>query len=359
MKVAVLGAGAMGQSVIENLRSNPQVNCVVAYDVRTEPLRQVGIRFGIEATEDLERILCDREIRLVFITASNDAHFPLACRALEAGKAVFCEKPMAIRLEDAATMVARAEEHQAFLQIGFECRYSKLYAKVRQWIDRGLLGDVINTHCSYICSEFHGKGSWRNQLATGGGLFGEKLSHYVDLSRWWIGSPVRELISMCAPNVIPYFQVRDNYHTTFRFENGAVAHLTFMMAVAATFGGDPLQNPIDQQRGDGHELRYVIEGTRGAAETDVFGRHIKRWEFGDSPASMTSTWVEDLSWDASEDHAYFHNTTDQTADIVRRVAADEGPFTVARDSYETMKVCFAAERSADEGRLVSLDELEP
>jgi predicted dehydrogenase len=254
--------------------------------------------------------------------------------------------------------VETAERLGAFLQIGFEARYSLLYCKVKEWIDAGLLGQVVNTHGYYICSEFHHKGSWRNRTATGGSMFGEKLSHYVDLPRWWIGAEVTEVSTLCALNVIPYYEVRDNYHTAYRFANGAVSQLTFMMAPGATFHGDPLQDVLGQQQGDGHALRYLVVGTGGAAETDVFARTIKRWEFGDSPDCFTSTWVETLTWDPAEDHRYFHNTLEQTHDIVRRVQQGLPPRTPARDAYESTKLCFAAELSADRGVPIRLADIE-
>jgi len=263
----------------------------------------------------------------------------------------------AATLADSRLMVEEAERRGLFFQIGFECRYSKLYTRIKDWIDAGALGQVMNTNCTYICSEFHHKGSWRNRVATGGGMFGEKLSHYVDLPRWWIGSQVTEVYSLCAPNVIPYYEVRDNYHTSYRFANGAVSHLTFHMAVGATFDGDPLQDVLAQQQGDGHALQYLVVGTKGAAAADVFNRRLKRWEFGDSPKCFTSTWVEDLSFLPAEDQYCFHNTHTQTQDIVRRVCAGLPPATPARDALETMRVVEAAERSADEGRPVRMEEL--
>jgi len=360
MKVAVLGAGGMGATVIEHLRGCAGVEQIVAHDVRKERLEKLRRKYGVHVTEDLKGILADAQIPLVFITAPNDAHKDLTLQSVAAGKAVMCEKPMANTLADARMMVETAEKRGAFLQIGFEARYSKLYTTVKEWIDAGLLGNVVNCHCTYISSEFHHKGSWRNKKNTGGSMFAEKLSHYVDLPRWWVGTdvPVTDVYSACSPNVIPYYEVRDNYHTTYRFANGAVGHITFMMAVGATFEGDPLQNVINQQVGDGHALQFLIEGTRGAALTDVFARSIKRWEFGDSPVCMTSRWVDDLTWDPSEDLSYFHNTFDQTQDIVRRVAEKLPPKTAARDSLETMKLCFAAEESADRGKVVRLDEME-
>ena len=218
-----------------------------------------------------------------------------------------------------------------------------------------LLGDVVNTHCYYMASAY-AKASWRVKKARSGCMFGEKLSHYVDLQRWWIGAEVSEVSTYSAPNTVPYMEIRDNYHTSCRFANGAVSHLTFMMGPAATFRGDPLQCVTDQQIGDGHALRYFVCGTKGAAETDVFSRSIKRWQYADTPYCQESDVVETLTWDRAEDHAYYHNTHDQTLDIVRRVQEGLPPKTPARDAFETMRLCFAAERSADLRRPVRLDE---
>jgi len=355
MKAAVLGIGGMGRGAVKTCLGSGMLDEVIAYDV--DPAKFALMKQeGIVATTStsLDAVLADPEVQLVFITASNDAHCPLALAALKAGKAVMCEKPMATSLADAKKMVEAAEKRKLFFQIGFELRYSKLYTSIKDWVDQGLLGQVMNTHCYYICSEFHQKGSWRNKLSSGGGMFGEKLSHYVDLPRWWIGSRVTEVYSACAPNVIPYYEVRDNYHTTYRFENGAVSHLTFHMAVGETFHGDPLQDVIDQQKEDGHALRYLVVGTKGAAAADVFFRQLKRWEFGDSPQSMTSKWVENLTWDKREDQSYYHNTHGQNLDIIRRVRDGLPPATPARDAYETMRLVDAAERSADTGRIITL-----
>jgi len=359
MKAAVLGVGRMGSGVVHILKNKcDAVQEVIAYDVDAAQLARLGDKAKVRTTTDLGEILRDDAVRVVFVTAANHAHKALATAALEAGKAVMCEKPIATTLADARQMVETAERLNGWLQIGFELRYSTLYTTVKEWINAGLLGTVVNTQCTYICSEFHGKGSWRNNIATGGSMFGEKLSHYVDLPRWWVGDEVVEAYAVCAPNTVPYYEVHDNYHATYRFKNGAVSQLTFMMSPAATFKGDPLVNVVTQQQGDGHALQFLVVGTKGAAATDVFYRKIKRWEFGDSPDKMTSTWVEDITWDCKEDGRYFHNGVDQTIDIVRRVAAGEPPYTPARDSYETMRLCEAVERSADTGALVRLSEVE-
>ena len=358
MRVAVLGAGGNGSSKIKVLKACPQVESVIAVDVRPQRVAEIPDELGVEATTDLNRVLGDPEVRIVFISASNDAHRPLALAAIEAGKAVLCEKPMANTLADARAMVEAAERHDAYFEIGFELRHSRLYTKVKQWIDEGLLGRVVNTHCMYVCSAFWQKDSWRVKRDACGSMFGEKLSHYVDLPRWWIGSDVTHVHTVCAPNAVPYYEVHDNYHTTYRFADGAVSHLTFMMAPAATFRGDPLQNVVDQQLGSGHELRYFIQGTKGAAEASVFDRTVKRWQFSEIDSAFASDLVEQIAWSADEDHAYFHNTSDQTRQVVERVAQGLGPTTPARDAFETTRLCFAAEESADSGQVIVMADFE-
>jgi hypothetical protein len=135
------------------------------------------------------------------------------------------------------------------------------------------------------------------------------------------------------------------------------------MGAAATITTDPLMRDAkaldfrELKRG-GHELLYRIVGTKGAVDADAFGRTLKRWEFGMTPAGFTSTLVETLTWDDHENYSYTHNTFDQARDIVDRVRRAQSPLTSARDSYETTKLCFAAEESADCGQLVSLNSLD-
>lgn len=335
----------MGRSVLKTLSALRQVRNLIAFDPNPESLAEAIQIDRMQTTSDLDVVLKNPAIRLVFITSPNHTHKELAIAALRAGKAVMLEKPIALTLEDSAEVVRVAAEEKGFLQIGFELRYSTLYVKVKEWIEQGLIGTVTNTHCNYICSEFHGKHGWRGRTATGGSMMGEKLSHYLDLPRWWIGDQLGEVYGASSPNVVPYFEVHDNYHLIYRFAGGAVSHLTFMMAVAETFHGDPLQDVVSQQADDGHELRYLITGSGGAIETDVFKRRLRRWEFGDSSENLTSKIIESHTWKPEEDHTWFHNTTDQTIDIVNRVLEGRPPKTAPEDSLETMRLVETAEES--------------
>ena len=350
MRIGILGFGEMGRTVFRHLKKRNDVN-VTVYDTNPSA-RQKAKADGVVCTDNLRDILGDPGIPLVFITAANAAHKDLALASIYAGKAVMLEKPITTNFEDSTFVVSESERLQTFLQIGFELRYSRLYVQVKRWIESGFIGDVVNVTGNYICSEFHGKNSWRNSLVTGGSMFGEKLSHYVDLPRWWIGHNVESVYAVSAPNVVPYYEVRDNYHTVCRFSNGSVSHLSFVMYAASSFDGDPLQNSVTQQRDDGHELRFLVIGTKGVAETDVFRRRIRRWQITNSSDGLKNTLAETLTWDEADDHVYFHNTEGQTLDVVERVETRRSPMTAARDSLESMRLCAAAEASQQSGQVV-------
>jgi predicted dehydrogenase len=162
---------------------------------------------------------------------------------------------------------------------------------------------------------------------------------------------------MASPNVVDYFNHPDNHQISLRFQNGAISNLNFVMYIGETYESDPLLEILDKQSDDGHFLQYHIFGTKGAIETDVFRRRIRRWEFSDSPKQMVSKIVEKNSFPKEEDQVWFHNTYGQNLRIAELVAKGLPPETSAADSFETMKVGFAAEISEREKRVVKLSEL--
>jgi predicted dehydrogenase len=356
MDVAVLGLGGMGGTHVGAAKASPYIRNIYGYE--PDPARAAlrGRELGINATSDLNSIMNNPEIKLVYIASINEAHAEQTETSMRAGKAVLCEKPMGIDLSDARRMLAVEKATGGFLQIGFELHYSQMYMTVKEWIDEGLIGTPVNTQCRYYCSEFHLKDTWRSKSK--GTLIGEKLSHYLDLQRWWINSPVDEVFSMNAPNAVSYFNHPDNHQINLRFKNGAVSSLNFVMYIGETDHADPLLEMLEKQADDGHYLQYHIFGTKGAIETDVFRRRIRRWEFSDSPKQLVSKIVEKISFPKAEDQVWFHNTHGQNLRVAELVAKGLPPETAASDSYETMVAGFAAEKSERERRIVKLSEFQ-
>ncbi len=355
--VAVLGLGRMGTMHVQAARESRYVSEVYGYEPDAERLRTRSKELGVTPAFSLEHIWADAEIQLVYIATPNETHVPLAIAALKAGKAVMCEKPMGQNLAEARELLKVAKETGGFLQIGFELHYSRLYQQVKAWIDKGLIGKVVNLQCRYYCSEFHKKNSWRSE-GTGSFLIGEKLSHYLDLQRWWFGASPESVYSVASPKVVPYFQHEDNHQMILRFPNGGVGTLNFIMYIAESLQRDPLVDLLEQQVDDGHLLQHHICGSKGAIETDVFRRRIRRWEFTDGPQGLKSRIAETVTYPPDEDAEWIHNTHGQNMRVAELVAKGLPPEVSASDAYETMKLCFAAERSEAEQRILRLEEME-
>jgi predicted dehydrogenase len=355
LSAAVLGLGQMGTAHVESAKASPYIEKVIGYDPNEEVALECGKQSGISTTTDLKSILSDRSIELVYIACPNEFHCEMTIASLKAGKNVLCEKPMGTTLEEARSMLQAEKEAVGFLTIDFECRYSKMYTTVKDWIDRGLIGRPLNTHCDYFCCEFHMKNSWRSNHP--GTLIAEKLCHYLDLAKWWFDDEVVEVISMSAPNFVTYFNHPDNHQITFKFKNGGVSSLGFIMGVAESFDGDALTDVIEKQAEDGHRLSHMTYGSKGAFEANVFRRTIRRWEFTDAPDNLRSQIVETITFTKDEDKLWFHNTHGHIIKVSELVAKGQPPLISAEDAFDTMKLVFAAEMSERENRVVRLSEI--
>lgn len=355
INAAIIGLGGMGKTHVSAAKKSPFVDKVYGYEpdpvLREEKCREFGI---IPAT--LEEIMANESIKFVSIASPNEFHIEQAEMAMRAGKSVLCEKPMGSTLAEAKHMADVEAETGAFLQIGFELHYSKMYQSTKKWIDSGLIGDPVNIQCRYYCCEFHKKNTWRSN-STGSFLIGEKLSHYLDLQKWFFGTPPESVYSLSAAKVVPYFHHRDNHQILTRYPNDRVGTLNFIMYIAESHTGhDPLRDLLEQQADDGHYLQYHICGTKGAIETDVFRRRYRRWEFGDSPEFMTSKIVEEVTFKPEDDLIYFHNVEEQNMHVIELAATGKPSEMTAKEAYETMKLCFAAELSEDTGELIDFND---
>lgn len=353
--VAVLGLGGMGGTHVEAAKKSPFVNKIYGYEPDPERRKQRAEELGI-IPADLPEILANPEIKFVSIASSNDSHIPLAEAALRAGKKVMCEKPMGDTLEEATKLIKLKQDLNGFLQIGFELHYSTLYTKAKEWIDQGIIGDVVNIQTRYLCTVHHAKGSWRSK-GKGSFLIGEKLSHYLDLQRWFMGSEPDTVFSVSSPRVLPCVEYNDNHNITTRFKNGGVGVLIFTAYTAESYMGEQYPDLLAKQQDDGHVLQYLIIGTKGMIETDVFRRRLRRWTFTDVDGRLISKRAEEINYTMAEDNAWIHNTTGQNIRIMELVANGKCPEVPPEDAYQTMRLCFAAGESEATGKIIRMDDL--
>ena len=352
--VAVIGCGQMGETDVTTLESVPEVRRIVGYDPLQSQLDKLKqLHPNVEVTTDLDAVMNDDNIKLVYITSSNSTHVPMAIRAMRAGKAVMTEKPSGINYEQIEELLRVQKETGAFLQVGLECRYSWAYLEAKKIIDSGEIGTLKTVHYTYsqppVKAEAKLTGgekqaNWRLNPENCGNMYLEKLCHYIDLVRWWNqGSRVDKYVVTTADNVIPYYGIEDNVHVSYHFDNDCSSHLFFVMTAAPSGNtGD-----LSEQDSLGHKLNFVITGTEGAIEIDVFQRQLRVYHHPGKAGVTEGRLVRTMAWDKDtgkdegyDERVFFHNTDAQNKDSVRRVLAGEPPAIDPEDAQETMRLCM-------------------
>ncbi len=143
--VAVVGCGYWGPNLIRNLVSLPE--CRVKLICDKDPARLSSILAlypGLKGTAEFSDVLSDQNIEAVFIVTPVRTHFPLAGQALEAGKHVFVEKPLAVSSDEALGLIQLAEKRSLTLMVGHTFIYSSPVRKIKEVIDSGYLGEVMH-----------------------------------------------------------------------------------------------------------------------------------------------------------------------------------------------------------------------
>jgi len=354
VRVGIIGMGGFGVTEAEVVQSMPNAKLVAGVRRTPEAARKLSERFGIPVHADWREMLDKHELDLVAITSPNETHREMALELIRRGIAVHCQKPMGITLDDARAMRDAANSSGVFMQLGFECRYSLLYARTRELIEQGELGEVVQVHFHYTPGPWTLEHDGWKVKASAGRLFANKLNHYVDLLRWMVGRPLERVACTVAPKIIPYYEFTDNVLAVFRFNGGAVAQILFNQSSTAIPESGAHEDCIKA----GHRLEFTVTGTRGNAFVDIWDpkvRVIHNYD-GDRYRPRVER-IEDYTdlptW------KLYHNLQDEVRDIVNRVAAGEREFTTPDDAYASTVACLAADLSmARDGASVPIEEME-
>jgi predicted dehydrogenase len=142
--IGVVGLGYWGPNWVRNLHQLRCARRVVACDLDAKRReRMLGLYAGIEASASFDELIEDPEIEGVVIATPVSSHYPMAKRALLAGKSVLVEKPLAMSASQAADLVKLARERNRVLMVGHTFEYSAPVLKIREVIDSGELGEIF------------------------------------------------------------------------------------------------------------------------------------------------------------------------------------------------------------------------
>ena len=219
--VGFVGAGNYATSMLlPHLAKLP--TAALAHVATTTSLSAVNAqkKFGfVVASTNSESVFDDESLDAIFIVTRHATHAELVCRALETGKAVFVEKPLALTREE-TDRVAEAIEKTGNdrLMVGFNRRFAPLLTRMRK--DFGVAAATAATRFMINAGPL-GKDSWYLNEETEGTRFLGEGGHFIDTLSWWAGSLVEQVYAVTGPE-------RGDVQATFRFANGASGAVSYL-----------------------------------------------------------------------------------------------------------------------------------
>jgi myo-inositol 2-dehydrogenase/D-chiro-inositol 1-dehydrogenase/scyllo-inositol 2-dehydrogenase (NAD+) len=251
LRIALIGAGRAGAVHAVNLAESTRRGVVAAIvDENRDAAARLALQIGSDAVyTSLEEALHRCTFDAVVITTPTFTHRHLVEQAASANKHIFCEKPMALSVEDCDAMIGAAGRANVVLQIGFMRRFQPEFVEAKRRIDEGIIGDPM-----VVKSLTRGPGlppAWARDLRRSNGMLAEVNSHDFDCVRWLAGSDIERVYAEVANLKGPERGIDDP-----EFYDNAVVSLRFVSGAIGTIDGTC---PADY----GYDARVEVLGTKG------------------------------------------------------------------------------------------------
>ncbi|RMM70321.1 Oxidoreductase, Gfo/Idh/MocA protein [Pseudomonas syringae pv. maculicola] len=271
--IGLIGTGFMGRahalafgSANAALELPARIHLAALADADSARAEQCAQAWGFDRSHaDWQQLVEDPRGQIVAITTPNHLHFPMAMAAIAAGKAVYCEKPLAVSLAQADEMQRSAKAAGVVTQVGYNYQHNPMIGLAREMIEAGELGDIVSFQGEFS-EDFMGSAtspwSWRCEAAHAGGALADLGSHLLAMARYLLG----DIEAVCADantvhsqrpaspgsNEMRAIAVDDQTHALLRFASGA----------RGTFSSSWLKH------GYKNHLSFEISGTQGTLTYD-------------------------------------------------------------------------------------------
>jgi predicted dehydrogenase len=321
-RIAVLGCGGWGKNLVRNFHALGVLDAVVDVSLRGRE-QATRIAPGVRVLEDPQEVLADPSIAGVVIATPAETHAALTLRALEAGKDVLCEKPLALRLDDAVLTAQVAHDRGRILMAGHILEYHPAIVKLRQLIKTGEFGSL-----RYIYSNRVNLSKVRREE----NILWSFAPHDVAVILRLVGAMPTQVLAAGGAYIQPH--IADVTVTQMQFPTGIAAHVFVSWL-----------NPFKEQR------LVVIGSRRMVTFDDVRGEllmHELHVDLAD-PVPVKGEGIR-IEYPADEPLRL------ECEAYLEAIASRRPPLTDARSALDVMRVLTAAQTSlASNGSPVRLD----
>lgn len=374
MKIGIIGFGRRLKSLaLELAREHPEIEIAAVSDPSPTACAKAVGAFGrsLAVCESYQELLARPDIGWVMIGSPNHLHRAQAIDAMQAGKHVFCEKPLGICMEDCIAMRDAQLRTGVMFFIGFTLRYSPHYTRIKQIIEEGRIGRLVSMELNETLAFNHGgyiHQDWRRHTRLAGTHLLEKCCHDIDIANWLTGSLASRVASFGGLNMF----TPDQSHHVDRIGldpvSGRAAFMTMVEASGNPFTAD--KDIIDNQvaiieyasgvRSTFHtncaaaqpERRSYLVGTEGTIQADMISGEIKLRRIGwDTPTVLFN------SLEGGSDAGHGGADPQLLRSLSRCILEGTAPRASIAEGMKSAVTCFAIDEAMKTGSVICLDAM--
>ncbi len=359
--VGILGCSSRMKFILTNLSNILDFEIVGLYDKNIEAVKSYHEAFGQEIKDysDINLLSKDKNVDWIFIGSINSEHKKQIISALNSGKKIFCEKPIATTLKDLKEIKETSEQSNSLFLVSYPLRYSPHYKKIKEIIDSGKIGKIISLEFNEVLKLSHGAfimANWRRLEENSGGHILEKCCHDIDLINWIVGSLPKKVSSFGGLN----FFTKENSHLFEEYKkymkkeqknpfssdkdivDNQVAILEYNNGVRATFhtncsSGIP-------------ERRIYICGTKGTIRADVLTGKIELRSFNLNEKIKEIINKKSIGGHGGGDEFLVE-------DLKKAMISNKQPDASLKDAIVSAITCLAFEKSRKQKKVIDLTSM--
>jgi predicted dehydrogenase len=343
IRFGITGSGYMGRTHAEAVQFHRDTAELVAIwgGSRAESL---AARCGVVAEPTMESLMARKDIDAIIITTPQHVHCQEAVLAMQSGKHVLCEKPMATKVEDCDRMLAAAVQYQRVLSLAYNLRFRINLPHVKRLIAEGAIGKVQSMHYSMIrqasvAANFGGnKTSWV-ELPEIIGFVIDALPHGIDAIRWSTGAEVKRVAGF-SRTFLEGRQIEDTTVGIMEYTNGAICSVHITKASDGEYKGEM--------------ARLSMVGSKGNLEMDGFGDLYLSDRANGWRRVSTQPPVNPDDPDAAFKEGRMLAFRNQVKAFMDTINGQSTPLATGRDGRQGLAACLALIKSSAENRFVEL-----
>ena len=335
-RVGIVGLGWVAGAHLKTFTELEQFEPVAVMSRRKLDPADIKAQSGaqVKIYNDYDKFLADKDIDIVDICTPHPFHAEQAVKAAEAKKHLIIEKPMALRFDDCRRMVQAVRKNKVKTSVCFECRFISVAKATKFLIDQGQIGDVYYAECDY----FHGIGPWYGQFPwnvkkdMGGSSLLTAGIHALDMVLFLAGGQVEEVFSYPTTNpheVWKPYEYPTTTVTLMKFKNGRTIGKCASLI-------DAMQPYV---------FNMNVVGSHGSIKNDLF--------YSKKIPGLRSWAKLDVQLVDSGDVAH-HPYKEQFSDFAQSLDAGTETVSNIENAFETHRVVFAADKSAETGKPVKV-----